>query len=122
MARTGWRLARLRVHDQASQRLLRRSPTAWLILQPGHSLSLIAVQPRADDILPTGVNGSNLGNGEAAVREQDHLRTQGHPPDRLMAEAAQFIALRLRQGHVDHPLSLRLSEAAETVPHFWLRA
>jgi hypothetical protein len=122
MARAGWGLARLGVHDRPGQRVLGRSSAARLVLQPGHALSLIAVQPGAHDILPTGRDQSNLGGGEAAVREQDHVSAQGDPPDRLMAKMGQFLSLRLRQGHLDHPIHLRLSEVAELVPHFCLCA
>ncbi len=68
------------------------------------------------------MNGGNLGNGEAAIGEQDHLRVPGHPPDGLGAKAGAFIWLRLRQGHVDHSLYPHLSEAAGIMPYFWLCA
>src|SRR5262249_15633868 len=118
VSRARWRLARLSVHDRPSQAVFERSPSAWFVLQPADPFPLVAVQPGADDIWSTGMNRRNLWDGEASLGQQDHLSAQGHPPDRLMAEGGQFISLRLRQGHVDHPAYLRLSEAAETVPHF----
>jgi len=117
MTRTGWGLARLGVHDWSGQRVLGRPSAAGLILQSGYALLLIAVQPGAHDILPTGMNHRNPGDSETSVGEQDHLSAQGHAPDRLMAQARQFLPLRLRQGHVDHLSFLRLSEVAELVPH-----
>jgi len=71
MARTGWGLARLGVHDRPSQRVLGRPSAAGLILQSGYALLLIAVQPGAHDLLPTGMHHRNPGDGETSVGEQD---------------------------------------------------
>ena len=117
LARARWGLTGLGIYDRPGQRFLGRSSATGLILQPGHALALIPMQPGAHDILSTGIDQRNLGNGEAAIGEQDHLSPQGHTPDRLMAEIGQFVPLCLRQGHVDHPSSPRLSEVAEIVPH-----
>jgi hypothetical protein len=76
------------------------------------------MEPKAHDVLATGVDRGDLWDGEASVGEQHHLRTQSHSPDRLMTEVSQFLALWLSQGHVEHLTFLRLSEAAQIMPIF----
>jgi hypothetical protein len=76
------------------------------------------MQPDAHDIMPTGMNRGDLWESEAAVGEQDQVRAQGHPSDRLVTEVDQFLTLWLSQGDVDHLSSLRESEAAQTMPIF----
>ena len=83
MAGAGWRLAGLGIDDGSSQWIPGRASTAGLIFQARHSLALIAMQPDPHDILAAVMDGRDLGNGEAAVGEQDHVGPQGHAPDGL---------------------------------------
>jgi hypothetical protein len=80
------------------------------------------MQPGAHDILATGVDGSNLGDGEAAVGEQDQVGQPRHSTDRLPTDNAQFVSLALGQMHVKHTPSLLLSQAAKFMPNFLLCA
>jgi hypothetical protein len=76
------------------------------------------VEPEAHNVLATGVAGGHLGDGEAAVGEQDQVRPQGHSTDRLPTDNAQFVSLALGQMHVAHTPSLLLSQAAKFMPNF----
>lgn len=76
------------------------------------------MEPGAHDVFTTGVDGGNLGNGEASVGEQDHVGPQGHPTDRLPTDNAQVVPLALGQMHVEHTPSLLLSQDATFMPNF----
>jgi hypothetical protein len=76
------------------------------------------MQPDAHDVFATGVNDSDLGNREAAVGKQHHMRPQGHAPDGLPTDDAEFVPLVFCQMHVDHPIDLLLSQAAKFMPYF----
>src|SRR5690242_17231579 len=86
---------------------------AWLIFQPGDPVLFIAVQPDAHHILAAGMDGSDLGNSETAVGEQNQVGAQGHAPDSLPTDDAEFVPLTFGKMHVDHPVDLLLSQAAK---------
>ena len=102
MSRAGRRLTGLRVHDRPSQAVLGWSSAARLILQPRDPVLRITVQPGAYDVLPTGVDLSNLRDGGSPVRLQDHLGAQGHATDRLPTHPLQLLPLGVAQLHVYH--------------------
>jgi hypothetical protein len=119
MPRTGGRLAGLRVHNEASQGILGGTPTAWVILQPIHAALLVAVQPSPHNLFATGVDLGDLGHAVAPIREQHHLRAQGHAAHSLSADPLEVLPLFLVQVHVQHTPCLLRAEAARTMPNFW---
>ncbi len=118
MARAAGRLTGLRIDDRAGQPVLRRAPTAWVVLQAVDPALLVAMQPGPHYILTAGMNRRDLRHAIPAARQQHHVRAQRDPAHGLPAYCGQFLALSLGQVYVDHPGSLRLSPAARTVPHF----
>ena len=76
------------------------------------------MQPDPHDILAAVMNGRDLGNGETAVGEQDHVGTQSHAPDGLPTDGLQFVPLALCQMNVNHLVDLLLSQAAKFMPKF----
>src|SRR6185437_10721448 len=91
MAGAGWRLAGLGIDDGSSQRIPGWASTAGFIFQAGYSLTLIAMQPDPHHILAAVMDGGDLGNGEAAVGEQDHVGAQSHTSDGLPTDDLQFV-------------------------------
>ena len=76
------------------------------------------MQPDEHDVLATGMESSDLGNGETTVGEQHHLGTQGHAPDGLPTDGAEFVPLARCQMHGHHGVDLLLSQAAKFMPKF----
>jgi hypothetical protein len=97
---------------------VQRAPAAGCIFQPRHPLALRAMHPGEHDVLATGLDGSDLRNGETAVGEQHHVGAQSHAPDGLPADGVQFVPLALCQMNVNHLGDLLLSQAAKFMPKF----
>jgi hypothetical protein len=118
VSRARRRLTGLGIDDGSSQRVLGRAPATGFIFQPSHPLLLIAMQPGAHDVLATGMDGSDLGNGEATIGEQHHVGAQSYAPDGLPTDGVQFVPLALCQMNVNHLVDLLLSQAAKFMPNF----
>jgi hypothetical protein len=67
------------------------------------------MQPGEHDVLATGMESSDLGNGETTVGEQHQVGAQGHAPDGLPTDGAEFVPLALCQMNVHHFVDLLLS-------------
>ena len=60
-----------------------RRAGAGTILQPGHALAVVAVDPAANRAWVVLEEGGDLGGGEAAQGEPDHHQAQGEAPGAL---------------------------------------
>ena len=65
---------------------------------------------------PPHMDCRDLGRRVAAVREQHHLRPQGHPAHRLAAHLLHLAPLVIRQMQTDHRQFLLRPHRARTVP------
>ena len=107
-------LTGLRLHNRDQMGFVGRSAAARLIVQPGHPLTLVTLQPGVDRLRRIAHQRTNLRHALALVTQQHEMRPLRNSPDGFAGQPTQFLTLLILQ--LDAYLSRSSSLHAVSVP------